>query len=199
MCARSGAGRNSAVRDADKNAHPQSRGCIHVFLFGGGGGLLCLNHPKVPLSGAVDPLSTGVQTLKLQEGGLRRGTLGGGGCGNPPTHKAPATHTCPLCCGTRDVFIHQGGGGLIPPPPGQTTHPPKTRNFPLGKNEILNREPRMRSPFSDTNFSLPSNPPPSNPPTPCPVGQTLSTTLSEDNILGLFVGQRVGIAGSCRQ
>ena len=50
------------------------------------------------------------------------------------------------------------------------------KNFPLGKNEILNREPKMRGPFRYTNciFALI----PHTHSAPGPVGRTLSATMS---------------------
>ena len=70
------------------------------------------------------------------------------------------------------MCLFQGGGRgeLIwrtPPPPPPGPNDPLTQNhktFALGKNEILNGEPKMRGPFWYTNFFLPSFPPP--PPTP---------------------------------
>ena len=49
---------------------------------------------------------------------------------------------------SRDVLIHGlgGGGGLWWAPPPRPNHP-KPEKIPLGKNKILNREPKNRGPI----------------------------------------------------
>ena len=70
-------------------------------------------------------------------------------------------HSGPLMC-------PPGGGGLADPPPRPNHHPsPHKQNCPLGKTEILDREPKMRCPFQVHKLFLPLYPPP-NPPSPVP-------------------------------
>ena len=59
------------------------------------------------------------------------------------------------------------------------THPPtqNQNNFPRRKNEIWNREPKMRGPFYIHSLSFCPHIHPPTCPAPRPVGQTASTTL----------------------
>ena len=82
-----------------------------------------------------------------------------------------------MCLSTAAAAARGGGGDLASPPPPRPNHPtphPKPKHSPLGKNEILSRDPEMRRPFLVHKLgSCPHTHPPDPPPRP--VGRTLST------------------------
>ena len=111
----------------------------------------------------MQPLKLSVETLPCLLAGGREGTRAGRIRSSSNHLKTRVAVTFPVSMRglpIRDVRIHGGGGGGgVDPATQAKTHPPKTKKFPADKKEILNREPKMRGPFSVPKLFFPSSPP----------------------------------------